>query len=164
MSVSRIHIVEAVIFRRTGRGEEYLLLKRSDDEPLYPGIWQFLTGTKEESEHALRTVCREMREETGLEPVKVWPFPIVLTFYDRYSDSVHHAPLFAAEVDNGLPVSISSEHAEYRWVAFDEAMKMLPLPGQREALRAVKHELFERRGLPGIEPVDGSSLREEEAS
>jgi dATP pyrophosphohydrolase len=129
--VSRI--VEVVVFRFSSRGPEYLLLQRSSGDELYPGIWQVVTGTLLEGETALAAARREVTEETGLAPDRLWIVPFVSAFYDHRSDEIHHCPFFAAQVGPGEPV-LSPEHQRHAWLGFSEAAQRLLWPSQREGL------------------------------
>ena len=46
-------------FRRRDGGIEHLLLRRSPEEDLSPGVWQVVTGTIEAGEPALAAARRE---------------------------------------------------------------------------------------------------------
>lgn len=131
------NIVELCIFRRLVPGPEYLLLRRSLGEAMYPGIWQFVTGSVEGQEKATDAARRELSEETGLVPDAMWIVPVVLSFYDQGRDAVHLSPLFAAEVSAAADPQLSTEHTEFGWYAFEPALKKLVWPGQREGLRIV---------------------------
>ncbi|MGB9591593.1 MAG: NUDIX domain-containing protein, partial [Candidatus Kryptoniota bacterium] len=75
-----ISIVEVVVFRR--RPEvEFLVLKRSDHEDIYPGIWQIISGGIERRERAYETALREIREEIGMVPVHLYNTPLTNVFY-----------------------------------------------------------------------------------
>lgn len=133
--VSRI--VELCIFRFTGNGVEYLMLKRAEQDVLYPGIWQWVTGTVLEGERSLNTALREFREETSLPALRLWIVPHVTMFYDSAHDCVHCSPLFAIQVESGMDPVLSSEHQKFRWVSYAEARRLLVWPGQREGLDMV---------------------------
>ncbi|MFA7229097.1 MAG: NUDIX domain-containing protein, partial [Melioribacteraceae bacterium] len=64
-------LIEAHIFRRNGVDIEFLLLKRSPGEK-YPGLWQMVTGSVENGEKRYETALREIKEETGIVPIKFW--------------------------------------------------------------------------------------------
>ncbi len=127
-------IVEVCVFRFKGNGVEYLLLRRAEQDQLYPGIWQWVTGTILEGEKSLNAALRELREETKLSGQHLWIVPHVTMFYDSVQDSVHLSPLFAVQVENGVDPVLSPEHQEFRWAPYLEARRRLVWPGQREGL------------------------------
>lgn len=129
--------VELCVFKRGPGGPQYLILKRSEIESLYPGMWQFVTGSMHEGEHAVQAAQREFREETGLAAVRFWVVPFVNSFYVASNDTVHISPFFAVEVDPQDQPRLSHEHQEYAWCALEEAGKMLVWPGQRQGLQIV---------------------------
>ena len=131
--VSRI--VEVVVFRFSGNGPEYLVVQRAADEPVYPGIWQVVTGTIHEGESALAAARRELEEETKLTPERLWVVPYVSTFYDHQADELHHCPFFAVQVRPGEEPVLSAEHQAYRWRSLGDAARILLWPSQREGLR-----------------------------
>jgi dATP pyrophosphohydrolase len=132
-------IVEVVVFRFTKDKPEYLLLRRSPGESIYPGMWQIVTGTVREQETAVQTARRELREETRISPQRLWIAPFTGTFYDAGTDTVQLSPFFAAQTPEDVEPVLSGEHAEYRWLSFQEATGILVWPGQRDGLRLV-HE------------------------
>ncbi|HLF13745.1 MAG TPA: NUDIX pyrophosphatase [Bacteroidota bacterium] len=134
--VSRI--VEVCIFSFSGAGPEYLLLRRSPSEQIYPGIWQFVSGSVEGAETALAAARREMAEETALPPLDFWVVPHVNVFYDPSRDAVNLTPVFAARVAPGSEPKLSTEHSEYLWCDYTTALGKLVWPGQREALRILQ--------------------------
>lgn len=117
----------------------YLLLRRSPGERLYPGLWQFVSGSIERGESADQAALRELREETGFSPEAFWVVPHVSTFYEPARDIVNLSPLFAARVPAGAEPVLSSEHDQHRWLEYEAAAERLVWPGQREGLRIV-HE------------------------
>jgi dATP pyrophosphohydrolase len=137
--VSRI--VELFVFRFSGDRPEYLLLRRADGEPLYPGMWQCITGRIEEGEKAWQAARRELREETGLEPGRVWVVPHVSAFYDPVHDALHLSPVFATQVAPAAVPVLSPEHQSLAWLPYREAAARLVWPGQRKGLEIVHHEL-----------------------
>jgi dihydroneopterin triphosphate diphosphatase len=137
--VSRIvsRTVEVCVFRRAAEGVQYLLLKRSKVDTLYPGMWQIVTGSMLDGEHAEKTALREFREETDLTPVQFWVVPFVNSFYVANDDTVHASPFFAVEVDAQREPRLSHEHEEYEWCSLQDAVKKLVWPGQRYGLKIV---------------------------
>jgi dATP pyrophosphohydrolase len=133
--VSRI--VEVCVFSSGDAGPAYLLLRRSPFDPVYPGIWQFVSGSVEGEEGAVAAARRELAEETSLAPLDFWVVPHVNAFYDPSLDAVNLTPVFAARVPPGSVPKLSPEHTEYLWCDLRAALGMLVWPGQREALRVL---------------------------
>lgn len=132
--------IELHICRKTEAGYEFLLLKRSETAKIYPGIWQMITGTIESHEHTKDTLLRELHEETGLAPLRIYSIPRINTFYLAISDKICMSPVFLATVDNNK-VKISNEHTEYKWAAFEEARELIHWPNQVESLEIIKKYL-----------------------
>jgi len=128
--------IELHICRRTEEGFEFLLLKRADDAKIYPGIWQMITGTIESHEHTKDTLLRELEEETGLKPEKIYSIPRVNTFYLAIADKICMSPVFLTIV-NDKNVRISDEHSEYKWTTIDEAKKLIHWPNQVDSLELI---------------------------
>ncbi len=134
-------LIEAHIFRQSISGEiEFLLLKRAENEK-YPGIWQMVTGSIKKREKAFQTALREIKEETGLMPKKLWVVPNVNSFYEPVNDYLCMVPVFAALVENNSNVNVSTEHTEYKWANLDETKKLLAWKGQRVSVDTI-HEYF----------------------
>lgn len=134
-------LIEAHIFRECGNDIEFLLIKRSDDDKIYPGMWQMVTGSIDENEKAFETARREIKEETGLNPIKLWVVPNVNSFYDPRKDAINFIPVFASVVNYDAEVVLSNEHSEFKWVGKEEAKKMLAWVGQRNSIEII-HEYF----------------------
>jgi 8-oxo-dGTP pyrophosphatase MutT (NUDIX family) len=141
----RCTIVELCVFRRTGRGPEFLILKRSSSERLYPGAWQIITGTIKRSEKAMVAALRELREETGLSAKRFWVAPLVGSFFDPVNDSVQQCPLFVAEVDSTAEPRLSKEHESFKWAGRKTALEMLVWPGHHDAVRLVQEFFVGRK-------------------
>ena len=137
MSLPVCSSIEVCIFRIEKGLPRYLLLRRAETERLYPGIWQFVTGSILAGENAVDAAYRELREETGLEPAAFWVVPFVNSFYDPAADSVNLSPLFAAQVPVGDSPEISDEHSEFGWFSREGAARKLVWPGQRTGLQLV---------------------------
>ena len=135
-------LVELHVFRIENNEMKFLLLKRSPHK-VYPGLWQMVSGHIDEGETAILTAIRELHEETGLKPFRLWVVPNINSYYSPEDDSVCIIPVFAVEV-NSDNVLISSEHTEYRWVDSEEAKKHLAWEGQRRSVDIIK-EYFTNR-------------------
>ena len=95
-----------------------------------------ITGTIEAHEHTKDTVLRELKEETGLTPNKIYSIPRINTFYLAISDKICMSPVFLTIVDN-TEVIISGEHSEYKWASFEEASELIHWPNQVESLSII---------------------------
>ena len=126
-------MIEAHIFREVKNGIEFLLLKRNENQ-IYPGLWQMVTGKIKDGETAYQTALREIKEETSLKPVKLWVVPNVNSFYSHENDHISMLPVFAALVQNGSSVKISDEHCDFKWVNPEESKKLLAWVGQRNSV------------------------------
>ncbi len=135
-------LIEAHIFRKIGNDLEFLLLKRASNEK-YPDLWQMVTGSIE-NECAYRTALREIKEETGLTPIKFWVVPNINSFYSPENDIVIMIPVFAAMVNENAIVTISEEHTEFKWVKKEKALELLAWPGQRKSVEII-YEYFTNR-------------------
>ena len=129
-------IVEVVVFRRT-TVPEFLVLHRADDETIYPGLWQIISGGIENGEKAYEAALRELQEEIGTVPKKLYNTPLTNTFYFYTNDSVNLSPVFAAEMEEGMDIKLSMEHQEFKWLEKEDAISLLVWPGQKEAIRIV---------------------------
>lgn len=122
---------------------KFLLLKRSSKEKLYPSVWQVITGTIENGEKAVETALRELKEETGCCPVKLWTVPYVASFFNPYKDCINHAPVFAALVSSTDKIKISDEHDEYKWTDFKGCLDALIIPSHVEGTIVFKKYILD---------------------
>lgn len=113
----------------------FLILKRSMKELVYPGIWQVITGTIESNETAYKTAIREIQEEIGIQPLKVWNIPQVTSFYDYKSDSISLVPVFGIILSSSK-IILSEEHDDYEWLDLNEAKEKLTLLSHKEGTQA----------------------------
>ena len=133
--------VEVHVFRRRGKRLETLLIRRSPERSL-AGVWQPVTGGIERGESAIQAAVREVREETGLRPLRWWALEHMATFYDVAADHMRVVPVFAAEVAWTDAVHLSHEHDRYAYVSLTEAWQRVLWSTQRSALEALADEVL----------------------
>lgn len=64
-------------------GEKYLVVKRNENDELYPGAWEFPGGHLEDGEVIKEGLARELKEEIGFEN----DFdPIITHYYDEIKE------------------------------------------------------------------------------
>ncbi len=142
MASNRPRTVSVYPFRRTASGTQFLTLLRSQNLSL-GGSWQAVHGSIEPGEKAVDAALRELREETGLDPIRFYVVSYVETIFDPEADAFALVPVFAAELPADAGVVISFEHETAEWCAFMEATSRFIWPSQREAIRRVLEDIAE---------------------
>lgn len=113
---------------------EFLVLKRSNDVRIYPGIWQVITGTIEENETALQSVIREIKEETSIEAVNIWVLPYVTQFFNISRDAISASAVFGILVNEEETVKLSTEHTEFQWLDYKSALEKIVLESHNKGM------------------------------
>jgi 8-oxo-dGTP pyrophosphatase MutT (NUDIX family) len=134
-------LVEVYVFRRRARRVEFLALRRRDADSL-PGVWQPVTGTLKRGEAAVRGALREVREEAGVVPRRLWRLESVTGFFDPRRDAIRFAVLFAAEVAERDGVRLSPEHTAHLFLPARAAAKRFLWDSQRRGLAAVRAQVL----------------------
>ncbi|MEC9106005.1 MAG: NUDIX domain-containing protein [Candidatus Neomarinimicrobiota bacterium] len=134
-----IRVIDAYVYRTTKNGILFLILKRAKTK-MYEHIWQGVAGKIEKGEKSWETAKRELLEETGLEPIKMFIADHVSKFYEQKDDRINLVPVFGIEV-NKEEVVLSDEHSDYKWVTINEALDLLVWMGQKKAIKIV-HDMI----------------------
>jgi 8-oxo-dGTP pyrophosphatase MutT (NUDIX family) len=125
-----------------------LLLERAADTRC-PGSWEVVHGRIEAGERPEDAAMREVREETGLEVLRLYCVT-VNAFYLAGRD-IKTAIVFAAVVGEGGPAPapvLGPEHVRSRWLTMPVAARSVTWPREREALGHIAHLL--RTGTAGV--------------
>ncbi len=130
-----VRVVDAYIYRNTEDGLLFLILKRAETK-LYEHLWQGVAGKIEMGETASQAAKRELLEETGLLPKRMFIADHVSRFYEAHGDRINLIPVFGVEVDSDI-VTLSEEHCDYKWVTLDEALEHLVWRGQKQGIQVV---------------------------
>ena len=96
----------------------YLVVKRNENDDLYPGAWEFPGGHLEDNENIFEGLKRELKEEIGYDLVSK---PIITNYSDSIKNSIHKIELdFIVNVNkDNINVILSDEHSDYKWVTKD---------------------------------------------
>ena len=81
-------------------------------------------------------LIRELKEETGLDPLNIFIADHVSKFYETNGDRINLVPVFGIEVGS-KDVILSEEHVDFKWVDYTEAKNTLVWNGQKTGLKVV---------------------------
>ena len=130
-----VRVIDAYVFNRKSKEIRFLLLKRAKTK-IYEHLWQGVAGKIEAGEAAWEAAIRELKEETGFEPVRMFVADHVSKFYEAHGDWVNMVPVFGIEVEDE-EVILSDEHCEFKWVDFNTAHQTLIWSGQKDGIAAI---------------------------
>lgn len=139
--------IQAIVFRKTKTSVEYLCLKRT---PKNGGIWQPVTGNKDESDKSLLETCkREIKEEIGISnPVKIIENIYFFTFDTKKNGEPieFEETVFGVEIEYDNEIRLQKEpyqeHNEYVWTSYDGAFELFNFISQKEALNKLHRILL----------------------
>ena len=141
MTEASVTHIDSYLYRWDKDGNLFYLLLRRRPEKRYGHLWQGVAGQIEKGETAVETLLREVSEETDLRPVRAFTADHVTAFYQSYNDRMNLVPVFGVEVGSA-EVRLSGEHESYRWVRFEEAVRMLTWNQQKKALSIINAMLL----------------------
>jgi dATP pyrophosphohydrolase len=136
--VTNAHVlfVDLYALREAARALEVLVLRRGPNGRS-PGVWETVHGTIERGETPVAAAVRELREETGFEPLRLYNASRVEAFYRHAADDVALIPVFAAFVPPGSEPRLSPEHDRAEWLAPTAAAARFAWPRERRALQDI---------------------------
>lgn len=118
------------------------MLERATDPFL--GAWFPVEGAIEPGEDAAAAALREIREETGLAPIRFYRQERSPRVVGSGGATVL-LHLFVGVVHAEAGVVLNREHRAYEWVTISEAIRRVPLASQRIALRELDRRFVRRR-------------------
>ncbi len=151
MTDVRTAIVDVYVLR-IGRGAPEVLVLRRAPGGRSVGTWETVHGHIIEGETPVEAALRELKEEAGITPARLYNVSRVESFYLHGPDVLALIPVFCAIVAASTPVTVSSEHDRGEWVSADEAARRFTWPRERRAL-ADALELFGRGDAGSVEDV-----------
>ena len=100
----------------------FLIVKRNENDDLYPGAWEFPGGHLEDGETLKDGLKRELKEEIDFND----DFnPIITHYSDKVKENdgnlIHDLEIdFIINVDSSkINIILSNEHCDYKWVTKD---------------------------------------------
>lgn len=101
--------------------DEFLVVKRSENDDLYPGAWEFPGGHLEKGETLKEGLKRELFEEIGF---NLEFEPIITHYYDEVKNNTLDLELdFIINVNKeDMNIVLSNEHCDYKWVTKDSEL------------------------------------------
>ncbi len=119
-----------ILFRRDN-GLKFLLLCYRH------GHWGFIKGHVEQGEKDKETVLRETEEETGITNfsfIDSFKEDISYTFKENNKTIFKDVTFYLAETKEE-DVKLSSEHTDYKWLSFDDALSQLSFNNAKALLK-----------------------------
>jgi len=133
---ARVEYVDVYVIRPGSPGLDVLVLRRGPNGRS-PGSWEAVHGHIEAGETPVQAALREMREESGLDPVRLYNLSRVEAFYRHQTDQIALIPVFVGVVDARAEPRHSSEHDRAEWLAPAAAAARFSWPRERRALEDV---------------------------
>ena len=102
-----------------------LIVKRNENDDLYPGAWEFPGGHLENGETLLEGLKRELQEEIGFNKEIN---PKIISYDDEVKEKnntlIHNIEInFLIEVNkDDIDIKLSNEHTDYKWVEKDSEL------------------------------------------
>jgi len=129
----RVDVIDAYVLRPGASGLEVLVLRRAPGGRS-PGSWETVHGHIEPGETPVQAALRELREETGLEPARLYNLSRVEAFYRHRTNDIVLIPVFAGVMDARAAVRHSAEHDRAEWLTPPDATARFSWPRERRAL------------------------------
>jgi dATP pyrophosphohydrolase len=129
----RTAFVDVYVLRGAGAALELLALRRGAGGRC-PGSWETVHGHIEAGERPADAARRELAEETGLAPDRLYNLSRVETFYQHRADEIALVPVFAAFVAAGVDARPGPEHDRLEWLSPDAARSRFAWPRERRAV------------------------------
>jgi dihydroneopterin triphosphate diphosphatase len=127
-----VGVVDVFVVSPRGNSWRVLALKRSK-KTRCPGAWETVHGRIERNETPHAAAIRELREETGLAPDRLYNIT-AHGFYLHKQATVEIAVVFCAFVTGTPRITLGEEHERSVWLSRTDAMKRFVWPKEREHL------------------------------
>ena len=111
-----------------------LIIKRAENDNVFPGYWDFPGGKLEPGEDPIRGVEREVLEETGLRIraiEAIWEKEMDIDAIYRGKFVVYTAELISGDI------ILSPDHTEFKWATKEEILQLKVEPFIIEFFREI---------------------------
>lgn len=138
--------VFVVVYRIENEKPIYLLLKRHKH---WKG-WEFPKGGIEKNENKIKTINREILEETGNHPIEIVKHNFSGKYLydkrlkDRPNVKGQTFSLYSAKINSSKIIFDKREHSDFKWCSFNEAMKLLKWENQKNSMRMIHSKTIEK--------------------
>jgi dATP pyrophosphohydrolase len=130
------YCIAAYICKIEDKQAKYLLIRRCGKH--LNGNWQMVSGRLEKGEKAWQAALREIKEETGLIPEKLYATDKVACFYEHQQNFINLVPVFFAIVPANAEVRLSpTEHDAFKWLTLNEAIEHFSFINQKENIKFI---------------------------
>lgn len=141
LPAGKTYVVGVAIFRRdpmavTPAPWQLLVVKRAEDEEVFPNNWELPGGHIEPNETVRETVCRETMEETGLDVETVIGEFEQLFWTSKSSGKMNVQYNYAVTVAQPMEIRVNpEEHSEFMWANEDQIDDLLMSPAMNKVLK-----------------------------
>ncbi|MCP4567530.1 MAG: NUDIX domain-containing protein, partial [FCB group bacterium] len=97
--------------------------------------------SKEGNETVAQVVVREVAEETGLTPLKIWATEYLIQFYEPEYDKIWILPQIVAVVSSESQVRLSEENSDFQWLQATRAKRRVNWKNLEQAIDDITDEL-----------------------
>ena len=130
------------MIKKTSAG--ILLFYLKDNKPIflllkYSNYWGFVKGLIETGEREVDTIKREAMEEANISDITVLSgFRQVISYFFKFKgDTISKQVIFLlgnVNKEQAEKVKIYFEHQDFKWLGFDEAIKIVKHKNEKELL------------------------------
>lgn len=129
----RVAYIDLLVLRGAAEQLEVLCLRRGPTGRS-PGSWEAVHGHIDPGETPVAAALREIQEETGLKPERLYSLSRAEAFYRHSENEVVLIPVFAALVARNAKVKLSEEHDEHEWLRSQAARVRMSWPRIRREI------------------------------
>lgn len=142
-------LIDVYPYRKQENNIEFLLLKRASKK-IYAHQWRMVGGKVESDEFYWQAGLRELKEELDITPITYWAVPSLNGFYEAKTDTIHHIPAFAAQLDwdSTNKITLDEEHSRFLWVKASDIESYIHWPEQKRLIQLINELLTNQQILP----------------